>query len=794
MLLLSAGLSAAGYAQTAPAVPGAAPRESRGAAAIDNAGEIVVTATRQSQLLSRVPISISAFSQETMDVKGIKSFEDVARFTPGVRFDPAGNNISIRGISSTAGAGTTGIYIDDTPIQIRGLGFSSDNSLPAIFDLERVEVLRGPQGTLFGAGSEGGTVRYITPQPGLTDFTSFARAEVSTTEHGGDSYEGGAAIGGPIVKDVLGFRVSGWQRRDAGYIDHIDPATGDIDDKNINHGRVTVLHGALAFQPTPDLLITPAIHYQRRTNHAEDNFFEGLSDRGSSKFRTSSPEYRGDKDRFYLPSLNIQYDFGPVKLVSNSSYYHRNNYTGYNGTIYDLSYYQGLYLDECGGDPADSACSLYPFLQPTGINPDLPFYLSPTLVTNKQRVFTQEVRLQSNDPDARLTWVAGVFYQHSRQRSTEELIDPLGNDLFDFAFGTSLEDFFGYPLYGQDSYIADTIGKDKQIAGFIDATFAVTDKLKVTAGGRYAKTKFSFVNFADGSQNGLRTSGAGNSSETPFTPKVGVNFQADADNLFYATWAKGFRVGGANPPVPVAVCAESLDALGLTGAPAAYDSDTVRSIELGAKNKLLDRKLQIAGSVYDVKWKDIQQAVNLSSCAIQFTDNLGSARSRGFDLQATVLPFAGLTIDAAIGYTSTKYTSTTAFGPNRDRIVVARGDAIEGPPWTIAVGGQYDLAAFGHDVYLRGDVQYSSRLKRPTPSRDPAVRNYDPALVAPAARTFVSLRAGTEIGAANVSLFVDNLLDSAPQLSRTHSDSDTVLFSETTLRPRTVGLTLTYRR
>ena len=115
-------------------------------------GEIVVTATRQSQAISKVPLSVSAYSQQTMDLKGMRSFADVARFTPGVTFDQGSNNISIRGISSDAGAGTTGIYIDDTPIQIRGLGFSSDNSLPAIFDLERVEVLRGPQGTLVRRG------------------------------------------------------------------------------------------------------------------------------------------------------------------------------------------------------------------------------------------------------------------------------------------------------------------------------------------------------------------------------------------------------------------------------------------------------------------------------------------------------------------------------------------------------------------------------------------------------------------------------------------------------------------
>src|SRR5262249_59485909 len=131
--------------------------------------EIVVTSTRHEESLSKVPISVTALSQDAMDIRGIKDIMDVARFTPGVNIDNAGtNNISIRGIASTGGAGTTGIYLDDTPIQMRALAFNPDETLPKAFDIERVEVLRGPQGTLFGAGSEGGTVRYITTQPSLT--------------------------------------------------------------------------------------------------------------------------------------------------------------------------------------------------------------------------------------------------------------------------------------------------------------------------------------------------------------------------------------------------------------------------------------------------------------------------------------------------------------------------------------------------------------------------------------------------------------------------------------------------
>src|SRR4030081_998696 len=165
--------------------------------------EVVVTATRREERLQDVPISVSAFSQEKIDAQGLRDIDDLTRLSPGIAFQRNGNgssanyndensDINIRGIDSQAGTSTTGIYIDDTPIQSRHIGFGAVNAFPALFDLDRVEVLRGPQGTLFGAGAEGGVVRFITPQPSLTKDSGYARAEVGTTEHGGMSYEAGA--------------------------------------------------------------------------------------------------------------------------------------------------------------------------------------------------------------------------------------------------------------------------------------------------------------------------------------------------------------------------------------------------------------------------------------------------------------------------------------------------------------------------------------------------------------------------------------------------------------------------
>lgn len=208
--------------------PSAAPAEQQPAAAAPDQGEIVVTAQRRAENILKVPISITSFSPEQIDKQGIRQIEDLSRLAPSLVFSRTagvsgnnGTNISIRGIASDVGSATTAIYVDDTPIQIRSIGYFSGNPYPRVFDLERVEVLRGPQGTLFGASAEGGAVRFITPQPSFTKFGVYGRAELSSTENGAPSYEAGIAIGGP-VSDTLAVRASAWYRHDGGYIDRIN--------------------------------------------------------------------------------------------------------------------------------------------------------------------------------------------------------------------------------------------------------------------------------------------------------------------------------------------------------------------------------------------------------------------------------------------------------------------------------------------------------------------------------------------------------------------------------------------
>src|SRR6202167_5385518 len=242
-----------------PAIAYAAAADNSAESATATSGaleEITVTATRREESISKVPISITALTQDDLDQKGIRDFSEMVRFTPGVSIDTSGTNaISIRGISSSGGAGTTGIYIDDTPIQMRALGFNPDDTLPKTFDVDRVEVLRGPQGTLFGSGSEGGTVRYIMTQPSVTTDSTYARTEASYTEYGEPSYEGGIAHGGPIVDGVLGFRASVWYRFDGGWINRVNDTTDAVTEKNANYAGTFASRLAMLYEPSANVKI-----------------------------------------------------------------------------------------------------------------------------------------------------------------------------------------------------------------------------------------------------------------------------------------------------------------------------------------------------------------------------------------------------------------------------------------------------------------------------------------------------------------------------------------------------------
>lgn len=754
-------------------------------------GEIIVTATRQAQALSRVPVSVVAKDQMELDKQGVRSINDVARLTPGITFGQSTSyfgtgqtTIAIRGVDSGSGIPTTGIYIDDTPVQTRqGVSPSLSNPYPQVFDLDRVEVLRGPQGTLFGSGSVGGAVRFISPKPEYRDVSIYSRAEVASTQNGAPSFELGLAGGAPLVEDKLGFRASVWTRRDGGYIDRLDRYTRQKVDKDINGQDIFAARLALGWKATDALTITPSIFYQNQYIEDGSRFELATSNPRKVDYNLSLnrvPESR--RDRFYLPALKMELDLGSMSLVSDTSYFDRRSRTRSDDASLSLAIFAGV----------------------TGsFLPGFEDYTPTTQSITRQHAFTQELRLQNNNSDDRFNWIAGLFYQKSKiddQYAGEDprLLDVINvgqQQLGEPQFG-SLTDIFGTELYqGRYSVFQRNVHRDDQKAIYAQADYELFDGFKITAGGRYTIAKYRFDAFTagplfttDGQSDALKA------TSKDFTPKVGVSYQADRNNFFYANAAKGVRGPGVSSAVG-ATCAADGAAIGFDPlASRAINPDSIWSYEVGSKNRLFGGKLLVDASVYRINWKNVQTLLVLPGCQQQIMLNLGDAKIDGFDLATSIRPVSGLTLGASVSYTKARYTTDV---PGPGGITIRRaGEPLPVAPWSVQLNGEYVQPVGEGELYGRADFTYTSHNDTPLNLASPLV---DPAIPRAPATSLLNLRFGGRFGVkgendGDLSLFINNVTNSAPILSLFHETLDSTWFRSGTFRPRTVGLTFTLRR
>jgi iron complex outermembrane recepter protein len=738
--------------------------------------EVVVTADRREEHLGRVPVSVAAFTKAQMDAQGVRRVDDIALLTPGLTFTHEGGGdgasgqitqISIRGIQSTVGAGTTGIYIDDTPIQTRTLGTSSENAYPEVFDLSRVEVLRGPQGTLFGAGAEGGVVRFIATPPSLTDYSGYARAELADTDSGAPSYEIGIADGGPIIENQLGFRASGWFRQDGGWIDRVDSSTLQTVQSNANSQNSASLRLAMTWAPNDRFSLNPSVFYQNLQYNDTSLYWDSLSDPADEVFRNGRTLRQPWKDVFVLPALAADYDLGFASLLNNISFFNRDSTGIKDGTNFIRA--------ELGISPY----------------PTLPGENAPTYMEDTQNVFTEELRLRSNGSQ-RLNWTVGLFFSHAKQFVYENYVDQyLNQTLMNLTAGApfcppagcNTQQFFGVPLIGGKSYFIgaeDTL--DKQTAAYGQADYDLWGGLKLTAGLRVADMQYDNTTLTEGPIAGGTNASGGAQNEHPVTPKAGVEYQMNPNVLLYASASKGFRPGGSNIIVS-SECGANLAELGLKEVPPSYGSDHVWSYELGNKSNLADGRFQVASSLFWIDWQDIQQNILLPGCASEFVGNLGAAVSKGFDVQTQVRPLPGFTVGLSGGYTDAAYTKTTVGGSGT--VIAERGDAIGVPKWSGALSSEYDFASFGRNMYARLDFQFIGV----GPSQDPRVYGYDPGIVPTGETRMLNLRMGTLLGEWNLSVFADNVTNNEPILSQGRDATGSPILTSFTYRPRTIGVT-----
>jgi len=744
--------------------------------------DIVVTASRREQSLSKVPISVAAFSAEAMDRETIRGIEDIVRNTPGVTLTRTFGNstrISIRGIDGS-GAGTTGIYIDDTPIQVRSLNVAAYNVYPLVFDLERVEVLRGPQGTLFGSGSQGGTVRFITPEPQFSGDSMYGRAEVSTIQGGSVGYEAGLAYGTALVEDKIGIRLSAWTRRGGGYIDKLDPVTKEVKDRNINKSEAQVFRAAVAFKPTERLTITPSFYYQnQRQGDVGWYWIQGFSNPDDNQYATGITTDQPATDRFMLSTLKVNYEGDGFTVTSNTSRFVRSENSVYDYSTLIPAYYMGA-----------------------NFAPAFPNYPAYAEFWQKQKVSTQEVRVQSDNPSSPFTWLIGGFFQNATQTVLEDIVDRNYPELIDFYHQRTVEEYSGQSMLTQNRIFFETDHVvDRQWAAFGELSYTLFDQLTFTGGFRYAKMKTTLNSFATGPFNAGTTEVSGSVSEKPFTPKFAVSWQASDATLIYANAAKGFRAGGVNRSIPydpsstvasVITCTDDQDRNG-GPVPRSYTSDQLWSYEVGTKTSMFDRRLTVDASAFLIKWKDIQ--VSRGACGIAALNNSGDAESKGFELALGIRPVNALNIGVAVSYVDAAYSKAqTSIGASGAvSTVVAKGDALVTQPWTVTANVQYDATIADRDAYLRADYEFRGGFSASS-GLNPITSGYNNQNIRPDSYHFVTLRAGMKFGPVDLSAFVKNLTNDNPQLYyRQERRNVNDMFKGGTIDPRTFGLTAILR-
>lgn len=765
--------------------------------------EITVTATRRAESASKVPISMTALSQQTMDDLHVESVADLASIVPGLSISPPSatlqdhSEIAIRGIYNLAfsTAPTTEIYLDETPIATRELAVANSKSpFPNIFDLERVEVLRGPQGTLFGASAMGGAIRFVTPDPSLNSTSGFAKGELGYTQGGGPVYELGAAYGAPIVSDVAGFRVSAWYQSLAGFIDREDPYSGQIIKKNANASDSYVVRPGFELAPSDKLKVTAAFYLQHQYDQSPNGYWSNDLPNPEANEHVWGGFAQPGTDDLRVASLGIKYSFDGLLLQSDTSYLNRKS--------------------EIREDTTRLWTAIFAPYPQFPESPLLPPSLSTFQVYEQNNSSTtawqQEVRLSSQASSSRLYWVAGVFYRTALQ--TLQQLQPDITPLVEY----SNANLGGIPNYVYNGQSLSGYGyystRDVSTAAFADATFDVTARLKLDAGVRVERDAVEGQSqFVAGPVNaGTALFTPSDAVARPVTPRVSFQYQVTDTDMLYVSAAKGFRPGGGNNLAGVlgnSYCRASLQALGFSTVPETFRPDSLWSYELGTKDLMLDRRLSIEASVYYVRWTQIQNGETLTSCGQNITLNQGTAVSRGFDLQVAATITPNLSLRAYAGYTDA-YFPNAAYGPppvdsngqpsGPPPLLNVAGDKIPNVvPWTVAANAQYkrrvEALGNGAESYIRVDYRWLSAAT-PFPSFNPDIANYDPE-TSPypnAAYGLLNLRLGVLYNATDVSAYVNNVTNTDPRLGYAHDVPGSPLFYGNAIRPRTFGLTLWY--
>ena len=624
---------------------------------VGSVSEVVITAQKRTSTVQDTPISISAVSGADLQARGITSFTTLAQSTPGVSLKsegPGQTEIELRGMTSSGGnSATVGFYLDDIPLTAPAGAQNGKVVIdPTLYDLSRVEILRGPQGTLYGSGSMGGTVRLITNQPNLTAFQATAQSTLSGTEGGGFNHADNLMLNIPLVQDKLALRVVGTESYNSGWINRIvenpfpeasanGAVRGDVQnapiEKEYPGSNAQQLYGArvsLLWRPTPRLSITPSVFYQ--TSHQDGISAYDSTPGGEAHYQPFDiAEPLTDKITIY--SLNVNYGFDAFDVTSSTAEWRR--------TATQV---------EDGSEDFNNPNTGATYASNNGL-PN-PGYYGPNgsgIVYGREddpsRQFSEELRLSSKD-GGRLSWVGGAYY--SSYASTWTFAGTSENPSAYMDLGTF------QPATTPNWFDAKSPTTMTQYAVFGEATYAVTDKLKANVGLRWYSYDYRFESTISGWGSALgeatpSESGLIKQSENGFNPKFNLSYTFDRDLMAYATVAKGFRPGGGNAQYPTTgpYWSAVFAPYKFSGDkwPSSYKSDSVWSYEIGQKARFLDRRLTVDASLYYEDWSNIQLEALPGDWALNI--NGQGAKIYGGEVETRTILGGGFELAASAGYT-----------------------------------------------------------------------------------------------------------------------------------------------
>ena len=739
----------------------------------DQQETILVTATKRKEDVTKIPLSVTVIGGEALEDQHIKNVEDLTRAVPNLSFQggAAGggsglSTIELRGISSQAGSATVGVYLDDVSMSVRNL-YSLGSAEPKFFDIDHIEVLRGPQGTLYGASSMGGTIKVVSNPPNPRQVEQEYTVDVASTHRGEWSGLASAVYNAPLEGGRSALRLGVQLARIGGYIDQVaqsDPTQTVA--AGINSENDTVFKMAYKWASGTRLEILPALFFQRvRSDGLDVSHLTDFSGNELPRNRTDQLLREPGIDQLLVPSLTVNADVGLGDLTSVTSYFRRDFNRTQDGQAANSEFF--------------GCCLIGP--DPPGLADAVNKLPSAVFLRNRVRQFSQEVRIASKPYEGRglpLTWLVGAYFADLKTRVTDN--EPVfGINATFAAFGASVGDpnvlSGGYPgsFPNDNAYFSERRYSEKQNALFGEATWYLLPTLRLTAGARVISATETLDRdgdfyFANGPQHSSFT---GHYHKA--TPKVAVSWDVAPGKTVFATAAEGFRLGGANREIPLSICGEELlNTYHLTASPGTFDSDSLWSYELGSKTGFLDNRVYVGASAFWVKWKNIQQDIQLS-CTFDFEGNFGRATSKGVEIELRARPTQDLTLGLFGGYTR------ATFDGDVPSINVTSGAELIGvPKYNGAINAEYRFLGRGAtSPFVRAAMRWVGPSRG---SYDPANPDYSRP-----GYHIVDASIGFDMDSWQVSLYAKNLLNDQTVIQRPF-----VQFLTEALRPRprTIGL------